>query len=248
MSTINPATEEVITDIHVANEDDVNIAVESSRKAFEDPEWRNMHPTNRAALLFRIADHLERHTPELAALESLENGKPVHYAKNDMDFIVQVFRYCGGYADKIEGDTFPSENNNIFRYTTKTPIGVCGAITPWNFPNLMVGFKVAPMLAAGCTGVLKPSEMTSLAALRFAELIHEAGVPKGVLNVVNGIGEVAGEHLVTHKDIDKLSFTGSTSVGLGIQRKAGNKRHVLEMGGNTPVIVTETADIDKAAQ
>mmetsp|Transcript_117900 Transcript_117900/g.164225 ORF Transcript_117900/g.164225 Transcript_117900/m.164225 type:complete len:286 (-) Transcript_117900:487-1344(-) len=248
LSTVNPATEEVLTEIHVANEDDVNVAVESAKKAFEDPDWKNMHPTNRAALMFRVADHLEKNIWELATLESLENGKPIHHAKGDMDFICQVFRYSGGYADKIEGSTYLSGGEQIQRYTTKSPIGVTGGITPWNFPNLMVGMKIAPMLAAGCTGVIKPSEMTSLCALRFAELVHEAGVPKGVFNVIPGIGEVAGEHLVTHEDINKVSFTGSTRVGLGIQKKAGNKRHVLEMGGNTPVIVTETADIDKAAQ
>lgn len=232
----------------MANEDDVNIAVESAKKAFHSPEWRDMHPTGRGALLYRIADSIDKNTEELAILESIENGKPVHHAKLDLGMIANVFRYCGGYADKIEGSTFISENQNIQRFTTKSPIGVCGGITPWNFPNMMVGFKVAPMLAAGCTGVIKPSEMTSLSTLRLAELFYEAGLPKGVFNVTPGFGDVAGEHLITHEDISKVSFTGSTRVGLGIRKKAGNKSHVLEMGGNTPVIVTDSADIDLAAQ
>lgn len=245
--SINPCTEEVLTDIHMASEEDVNRAVESSKKAFENPEWSAMHPTARAALMFKIADHLQANSDELAFLESLENGKPFMMAQRDLGFISAIYRFMGGQADKIEGKTFINEHENITRYTQKAPIGVCGSITPWNFPNLMSAFKIAPMLAAGCTGVIKPSEMTSLGTIRMAELLYEAGLPAGVLNVVPGRGHIAGHHLVTHSDVHKVAFTGSTKVGLEILKSVGNKKTVLEMGGNCPAIVTEHADVAHAA-
>lgn len=141
-----------------------------------------------------------------------------------------------------------SEHANIQRYTKKSPIGVCGGIIPWNFPNLMSAFKIAPMLASGCTGVIKPSEMTSLGALRIAEIIHQAGVPAGVLNIIGGTGPVAGEYLTSHPDVHRIAFTGSTEVGLHILKGAQNKATTLEMGGNCPSIVTDTADISLAAK
>lgn len=183
----------------MANQEDVDRAVESSKEAFKRDDWAKMRPTDRAALLFRIADHLEKHKEELAVLESIENGKPINVSLTESAGLIQdVFRFMGGQADKIEGSTLIDDHSNVFRYTKKSPIGVCGGITPWNFPNAMVAWKIAPLIAAGCTGVIKPAEMTSLGALRMAELCCEAGLPKGVFNVIPGLGEEIGPYLIKH--------------------------------------------------
>lgn len=201
-----------------ATEEDVNKAVKAARDAFEDGPWRRMSGYERGNLMFKFADLIEKNRDELAQLESLDNGKPAAVANAaDVQLSIDCYRYYAGWADKIHGDTIPA-HGPFHAYTKKEPVGVVGQIIPWNFPMLMQAWKWGPALAAGCTIVLKPAELTSLTALRVGELALEAGIPAGVVNIVPGLGNVAGEALHKHPDVDKVAFTGSTAIGMHIMR------------------------------
>ena len=250
---IDPATESVICQLAAGEKEDVDRAVKAARRAFEDSPWSRMRPVERERLLLKLADLIEQNAEELAQLESLDNGKLVFFARIvDVQGTVDFFRYMAGWATKIEGKTLdvslgmPGEEYQAF--TLRQPVGVVGQIVPWNFPLAMATWKLAPALATGCTCVLKPAEQTSLTALRLGELILEAGFPAGVVNIVTGFGETAGAALVEHPDVDKIAFTGSTSVGKLIGKSAMDsmKRLSLELGGKSPVIVAADADVDQA--
>ena len=249
---LNPATEERITAVARADEHDVDRAVRAARAAF-DPSapWRTMSPADRARLIWRLGDLIEEHAQELGRLESLDNGKPVHLARDiDMRFAADLLRYMAGWATKLEGASLPlsmSGPERALAFTVREPVGVVGQIIPWNFPLLMASWKIAPALACGCTVVLKPAEQTPLTALRLAELVAAAEIPPGVLNVVTGYGD-AGAAMVAHPGIDKVAFTGSTEVGKAIvAASAGSlKRVSLELGGKSPSLVFADADLDEA--
>ena len=255
LDTINPATGESLGSIPAGAAADVDRAVSAARRALADPAWRDLTPARRARLLSRMADLMEQHLDELAELETLDNGKPLWagtYA--EIPGGIAQFRYFAGEATRIEGTTIPTSidyqpaGKKIFAYTVKEPIGVVGAIVPWNSPIVLTAMKIAPALAAGCTMVLKPAEDTSLTAIRLAELALEAGFPKGVLNVVTGLGESAGAALAAHPGVDKIAFTGSTEVGkLMLEAARGNlKKLTLELGGKSPAVVLADADLDLA--
>jgi len=245
--TFHPATEEKIADVARGNAQDIDLAVKAARKAFEEGPWPKMDARDRGQLLHRLADLIETHIDELAALETLDNGKPFNEARNgDLPMVIDCFRYYAGWADKLCGQTIPIRGN-YFCYSRREPVGVVGQIIPWNFPALMVSWKWAPALAAGCTIVMKPAEQTPLSCLRLAELALEAGFPKGVINVVPGFGD-AGAALVKHPDVDKIAFTGSTETGQMIMRDAAEtlKRLTFELGGKSPNIVFADSDIASA--
>ena len=246
----NPATGEVLAQVAEGDREDINRAVKAARKAFEDGPWSKMTSSERGRLIWKLGDLLEQHTEEFAQMESLDNGKPLAVARvADVPLAVDLFRYMAGWATKIEGNTIPisasSPHVKYFAYTRREPIGVVGQIIPWNFPLLMAAWKLGPALATGCTVVLKPAEQTPLSVLLLAELIAEAGVPDGVVNVVPGYGETAGAALAAHPDVDKVAFTGSTEVGkLILQAAAGNLKKVsLELGGKSPNVVFDDADL-----
>ncbi len=246
--TINPANEEVLALVAEGDKADVDEAVKAARKAFEDNRWAGMNPHARTRYLLKIADLIEAHADELAELESLDNGKPLSQARTiDIPGSVRLFQYFAGWASKIYGETNPSDPS-MFNYTLREPIGVCGLITPWNFPLMMASQKIAPALACGNSVVLKPAEQTPLTALRLGELIQEAGLPEGVVNIVTGFGPGAGSSISEHPDIDKVSFTGSTEVGkMILQASAGNlKRVSLELGGKSPNVILPDADLEQA--
>ncbi len=246
--TINPATEEVITQVAEGDAADIDLAVKAARKAFESGPWRTMDARDRGRLMNKLADLIESHLDELAELETLDNGKPIGESRAaDLPLVIDCFRYYAGWADKIHGQTIPVRGR-YFCYTKREPVGVVGQIIPWNFPMLMVAWKWGPALAAGCTVVLKPAEQTPLTALRLGELALEAGFPAGVINIVPGYGETAGDALVKHRGVDKVAFTGSTEVGRIIMQNAAStlKRVTLELGGKSPNIVFADADLDAA--
>jgi aldehyde dehydrogenase (NAD+) len=249
--TLNPATGEIIAQVAEGDKEDVDRAVKAARKAFETGPWRRMDARERGKCLYRLADLIERHIDELAALETLDNGKPITDSRDaDLPLTIDCYRYYAGWADKLEGKTIPI-NGPYFTYTRHEPVGVVGQIIPWNFPLLMQAWKWGPALAAGCTIVLKPAEQTPLTALRVAELAMEAGIPEGVINVVPGFGETAGAAVAEHMDIDKVAFTGSTEVGKLIMQAAGRsnlKRVTLELGGKSPNIVFADSDLDAAIE
>ena len=248
----DPATAEVVTTVPAADAADVDRAVKAARAAFESREWGAARPVDRERWLLKLADLIEAHAAELAELETIDNGKPLVISQRvDVPSAVDFVRYCAGWATKIEGTTVePSlsgfRKNEFFAYTRREPVGVVGAIIPWNFPLLMAVWKVGPALATGCAIVLKPAEDTPLTALRLAELALEAGFPPGALNVVTGEGPTAGAALAAHPGIDKVAFTGSTAVGKRIGQAAleNMTRLSLELGGKSPVIVLD--DIDPA--
>lgn len=248
--TFNPATEEKITSVQEASKEDVDIAVHAARQAFDNGPWRKMAAADRAALMFRLADLIEKNVDELAALEALDNGKPAAVAKaGDFFLVIRTLRYYAGWADKIHGTTFPIIGP-FQGYTRLEPVGVCGQIIPWNFPALMMAWKLGPALATGNTIVLKPAEQTPLTALRIAQLIQEAGFPAGVVNVLPG-GPEAGKALAQHPLVDKVAFTGSTEVGYEIMRHShvsNLKRVTLELGGKSANIVCDDADVDLAVR
>ena len=246
--TINPANEEVLALVAEGDKADVDEAVRVARRAFEEGKWPRMTPHERARHLLRIADLIEEHTDELAQLETLDNGKPFSQARTiDIPKAAETFRYYAGWCTKIYGETNPSEPS-MFNYTLREPVGVCGQIIPWNFPLLMAAWKIAPALACGDTVILKPAEQTPITALRLGELILEAGLPDGVVNIITGFGPGAGSSIADHPGIDKVAFTGSTEVGkLILHASAGNlKRVSLELGGKSPNIIFRDADIDNA--
>ena len=245
--TINPATEEVLALVAEGDKGDIDEAVKAARKAFEEGKWPALGPHQRARHLFRIAELIEAHGDELAELITLDNGKPIGESLSEVARTAETFRYYGGWAAKIYGETNPSDPG-FFNYTLREPIGVCGQIIPWNGPLSAISWKVAPALACGNTVVLKPAEQTPLPALRWGELMLEAGVPEGVVNIVTGFGPTAGAALAAHPDVDKVAFTGSTEVGkLILQASAGNlKRVSLELGGKSPNVIFADAEIQQA--
>jgi phenylacetaldehyde dehydrogenase len=252
--TYNPATGEVLSQVAKGDREDIHRAVQSARAAFEKGPWSKVTPSERGRMIWKLADLLEKHLEEFAQLEALDNGKPLKVARAaDVPLAVDLFRYMAGWATKIEGNTIPisvpyAPGMKYLAYTLREPVGVVGQIIPWNFPLLMAAWKLGPGLATGCTIVLKPAEQTPLSALRLGELIQEAGIPDGVVNIVTGFGETAGAALAAHPDVDKVAFTGSTEVGkLILQAAAGNLKKVsLELGGKSPNVILEDADVEAA--
>ncbi len=246
-ATYHPATEEKIADIARGNAQDVDLAVKAARQAFETGPWPAMDARDRGRLIGKLADLIEQYSEELAALETLDNGKPIRDSlAADIPLVIDCLRYYAGWADKLTGDTIPVRGN-YFCYTRREPVGVVGQIIPWNFPALMVAWKWAPALACGCTIVMKPAEQTPLSCLRMAELALEAGFPPGVINVVPGFGDT-GAALVKHPGVDKIAFTGSTETAQLIMRDAAQtlKRLTFELGGKSPNIVFADSDLDAA--
>src|SRR6476646_10773505 len=221
--TVNPATGDVLTEIAEASAADVDRAVQAARRAFEDRNgtWRKLSASERGRLIWKLADLVEKNIDELAELETLDNGKPIFESRYvDMPMVIDVLRYYAGLATKIQGETV-NTFSNAFTYTLRDPVGVVGAIVAWNFPLLLASWKLGPALACGNTVILKPAEQTPLTALRFGELALEAGLPPGVLNIVTG-GPETGAALVKHPGVDKVAFTGSTSVGKEIMRSSAD--------------------------
>jgi aldehyde dehydrogenase (NAD+) len=247
-STINPATEETIAEVAEGDAEDVDLAVQTARKEFETGAWSKMDARDRGRLIHRLADLIESNIDELAALESLDNGKPIHDSRNaDLPLVIDCLRYYAGWADKIHGDTIPIRGD-YFCYTRREPLGVCGQIIPWNFPMLMAAWKWGPALAAGCTIIMKPAEQTPLTCLRMGELALEAGFPAGVINIVPGYGPTAGAALVKHPGVDKIAFTGEHTTAQTIMTDAAQtlKRLTFELGGKSPNIIFADADLDAA--
>ncbi len=256
-NTFDPSTGDVLASVAEGEAEDIDKAVKAARKAFESGPWRELTPSDRSKIIWKIGDLILENLEELAELESLDNGKPLAVARiADVPLAADLFHYMAGWVTKLEGNTLPisvpyAKGAKFFAYTRREPIGVVGQVIPWNFPLLMAAWKLGPALATGNTIVLKPAEQTPLSALRLAELALEAGLPEGVLNVVTGYGETAGAALAAHPDVDKIAFTGSTEVGKSIVRAAaGNlKKVTLELGGKSPTVVfKDVADIDTAIQ
>jgi aldehyde dehydrogenase (NAD+) len=246
--TYNPATGEVLANVYEAGPEDIHRAVKAARKAFDEGPWSRMGAAVRSRLMYKLADLMEENKEELAQLETLDNGKPIRETTNaDIPLAIEHMRYFAGWSTKIVGQTIPV-NGPFFNYTRHEAVGVVGQIIPWNFPLLMAMWKLGAALATGCTVVLKPAEQTPLSALYLAELIEEAGFPAGVINIVPGFGETAGQPLVDHPLVDKIAFTGSTEVGKSIMEKAAKtlKRVTLELGGKSPNIILPDADLTKA--
>ncbi|KAG8218741.1 aldehyde dehydrogenase domain-containing protein [Butyriboletus roseoflavus] len=248
---INPATEGVICSVVAGSEKDINIAVAAARNAFNTTWGKNVTGFERSRLLNKLADLVERDQQILAEIESLNNGKPVKIARDfDIGDTIQCLRYYAGWADKIVGQTIEVDNKKKLAFTRHDPIGVCGQIIPWNYPINMWAWKVAPALACGCTIVMKPSELTPLTALLLSKLIAEAGFPPGVVNTIPSLGPVGGAALSAHRDVDKVAFTGSTATGRKIMEAAAKsnlKKVSLELGGKSPQLIFESADLDQAA-
>ncbi|RLQ95406.1 aldehyde dehydrogenase family protein [Falsibacillus albus] len=246
--TPNPATGEVLATLYEAGPEDIDRAVKAARKAFDEGPWSKMSAAKRSRIMYKLADLMEENKDELAQLETLDNGKPIRETANaDIPLAIEHMRYYAGWSTKIVGQTIPV-SGPFFNYTRHEAVGVVGQIIPWNFPLLMAMWKLGAALATGCTVVLKPAEQTPLSALYLAELAEEAGFPPGVLNVVPGFGETAGQPLVDHPLVDKIAFTGSTEVGKTIMSRASKnlKRVTLELGGKSPNIILPDADMSKA--
>lgn len=246
--TYNPATGEVLASVYEAASEDIDLAVKAARKAFDEGPWSKMSASDRGRLMYKLADLMEENSKELAQLETLDNGKPIRETSNaDIPLAIEHMRYYAGWSTKIVGQTIPV-NGPFLNYTRHEAVGVVGQIIPWNFPLLMAMWKLGAALATGCTVVLKPAEQTPLSALYLAELIQEAGFPEGVVNIVPGFGETAGQPLVDHPLVDKIAFTGSTEVGKSIMSNASKtlKRVTLELGGKSPNIILPDADLSKA--
>ncbi len=249
LAVVDPSSGREITRIVEANSNDVNAAVAAARTAFDDGRWTGLPAIARERMIHKLADLIEAHTKELAELEAIDNGKPVGMATAvDIPAAANMFRYTAGWATKLIGEAIEpmtTPGGAVHSYVRREPVGVAALIVPWNFPLIMVANKVAPALAAGCTVVLKPAEQTPLTALRFADLVAEAGFPPGVVNVITGNGHIAGDLLVKHPDVDKIGFTGSTEIGKLINRNATDTlKHVtLELGGKSPVIVLPDVDV-----
>ena len=248
--TINPANRETLASMSAANQKDVDLAVAAARKAFRSGCWSRMAPRERMDILYRYTRLIEENAEQLAVLDTLDMGKPISdMLEVDIPAVIETIQFMAEYIDKIEGSVTNTESD-VMHYVLREPIGVVGAISPWNYPLLMAIWKVAPALAAGNTVVLKPAEQAPLSCLRIAELFVEAGGPPGVFNVINGIGEVAGKALALHNDVDKVTFTGSTEVGKLMLQYAGQsnmKRVSLECGGKSPqVFMADTANLERA--
>ena len=249
-ATVNPSTEEELVQVAQASAVDADRAVVAARNAFEaGSPWSRFTPRERSHLLWRIGDMIDERAEELAQLESLDNGKSLTSARGDVGVAAELFRYFAGWATKMEGTTIPMSvpGRDFHAYTRREPVGVVAGIVPWNFPLTMAAFKIIPSITAGNTIILKPAEQTPLTALRLGELLLEAGLPAGVVNVLPGFGD-AGAALVAHADVDKVAFTGSTEVGKKIAAAAsGNLKKVsLELGGKAPNIIFNDADLDAA--
>lgn len=246
----NPATGTVFAHAAAGASADIDLAVRAARRAFDSGPWGKMNGAQRTHLLWKLAELIGQHADELALLESLDNGKPLAAARMiDMNGAPEILRYNAGWATKLTGETVPvSVPGEHLAYTVREPVGVAGQIVPWNFPMLMAVGKLAPALAAGCTIVLKPAEQTPLTTVRLTQLIEQAGFPPGVFNLVTGLGEAAGQALVEHPMVDKISFTGSTSVGKAIMAQASRtlKRVTLELGGKSPTFIFADADLERA--
>jgi acyl-CoA reductase-like NAD-dependent aldehyde dehydrogenase len=247
--TLNPATCQLLAEVALADAQDVDAAVQAAKQAFHGP-WSQLVAADRAALLFKLADLIDAHADALAEIETLDNGKPIRVArKGDLPYVTKHLRYQAGWADKIEGSTVPVTFPNQFVYTRREPLGVVGAIIPWNFPLLMAIWKLGPALTTGNTLILKPAEQTPLTALYLADLIREAGFPPGVVNILTGPGEPTGAAMAAHMDIAKIAFTGSTAVGAKIMEAAAKsnlKRVSLELGGKSPNVIFANADMNAA--
>ncbi|XP_055353393.1 mitochondrial 10-formyltetrahydrofolate dehydrogenase-like [Paramacrobiotus metropolitanus] len=252
---ICPADETTLCTISFANKEDVDIAVGAAKEAFEHGEWSRMNARDRGALMYRLADLMEKHKDELATIESLDSGAVYTLAlKTHIGMSIDTFRYFAGWTDKIQGDTIPlnqARPNRNLSITKKEPIGVCGIITPWNYPLMMISWKMAACLAAGNTVVLKPAQVSSLTALKLAELTVRAGFPPGVINILPGDGRVCGQAIIDHPDIRKIGFTGSTPIGQHIMKSCAEphlKKVSLELGGKSPLIIFSDCDLDKAVR
>jgi len=250
--SVNPATGQVLAQVAACGRADVDLAVSHARAAFNDGRWRKLHPAERKAALLRLAQLVEDHQAELAVLESLDSGKPVaDCAAVDLPETLRTLRWHAELIDKIYDATAPA-GNDVLAMVVREPIGVVGCVLPWNFPLLMLAWKIAPALAAGCSVIVKPAELTSLSTLRVAELVQQAGIPDGVFHVVPGTGKEAGEPIGLHPDIDMISFTGSTATGrrfLQYAAQSNMKKVVLEMGGKNPAVVLADAEsVDEVAQ
>lgn len=248
--SINPANREVIASVVSADENDVDAAVQTARRAFRNGSWSRMAPRDRMEILYRYADLIDANTEQLAVLDTLDMGKPIgDMLAVDVPAVVETIRFMAEYIDKMEGSVTNTESD-VMHFVLREPIGVVGAISPWNYPLLMAAWKIAPALAAGNTVVLKPAEQAPLSCLKLAELFVEAGGPPGVLNVVNGVGEITGKALALHNGVDKVTFTGSTEVGKLMMQYSGlsnMKRVSLECGGKSPqIFMADTADMDRA--
>lgn len=248
-----PATGAVMTEVPAGQREDIDAAVRAARAAFESKSWSGLPALARERMLLKLADLVEAHAGEFAEIDSLDNGKPLMFARHvDLSVCVNYLRYMAGWATKIEGTThevsLAMPEQEFFAYTRREPVGVVGAIVPWNFPLVMAIWKIAPALATGCTIVLKPAEETPLSALRLGQLFEQAGIPAGVVNIVTGLGHEAGAALAAHRGIDKIAFTGSTEVGKLIGKAAMDNmtRVTLELGGKSPVIVLADADVQRA--
>jgi aldehyde dehydrogenase (NAD+) len=249
LDVVNPATEETLAAVEAAGAADVDAAVEAARACFESDDWQQLAARKRGAMLYRAADLLEQRGKEFAEVETRQNGKPFFESKIDVAQTVEVFRYYAGWADKIGGEVRPVEAGDLV-FTERVPVGVVGAIVPWNFPLNIASWKLAPALAAGCTVVLKPAPETPLTALMLGELLTEAGFPAGAVNVVPGDGPTAGAALVRHPGVDKIAFTGSTATGKLIMQEAADtvKRLTLELGGKSPNLIFADADLKAAVR
>lgn len=250
ITSINPTNEAEIAAVHAAEPEDVDKAVAAARRAFKKGAWREMGGTERGALMYRLSALVEAHRETLATIETWDNGKPYTVARDeDVGEVANTLKYYAGYADKIHGqviDTTPAK----LAYTIREPVGVCGQIIPWNYPLAMAAWKLGPALACGNTVVLKPAEQTPLSVLYLANLVREAGFPPGVVNVVNGLGRVAGAAMAQHVGIDKIAFTGSTATGREIMKMASvNMKNItLETGGKSPLLVFDDADLEQAVR
>ncbi len=249
IAVINPATEELVADVQAASEADVDAAVQAARTCFESDEWRSMAARDRGALLHRAGELLVERRDEVAKLETQQNGKPFFESRIDVAMAAETLKYYAGWADKIGGNVLPVATGD-FVFTDRVPLGVIGAIVPWNFPLNLASWKFAPALSTGCTVVLKPASETPLTALAMAEIMLDAGFPPGAFNVIPGGGSSVGAALVRHPGVDKITFTGSTEVGKQVMRDAADtvKRVTLELGGKSPNIIFADADLKAAVR
>lgn len=252
-NTINPETEQPVTSdvVHGASKQDVDAAVQAARRAYETTWGQNVPGPERSSLMRRLADLIDRDTSTLASVEAIDGGKTVTWCEGDIADAAACLRYYAGWADKIHGQTLENHTPTKMSFTLHEPIGVVGQIVPFNYPIMMAGWAIAPALAVGCSVVFKPAEATPLTTLMLAQLVKEAGFPNGVFNVVNGSGKETGAAIAEHGDIDKVSFTGSTATGRGITvaaAKSNMKKVTLELGGKSPSLVFDSADIDEAVK
>ncbi len=246
--SINPATEEGFAEIPMGTKEDAENAILAAKRSYESGKWRNTPPSKKGKILWKLADLIMANRKELAELETKDTGKPIRETMSiDVPMTADVFRFFAGATTKIHGETIPV-NGNFFHYTLREPVGVMGLIVPWNFPMLIAARKIAPALACGNSIILKPAEISSLTAIRMAELALEAGLPEGVFNVLTGKGSVVGQALVDSPIVDAITFTGSTGVGQGLMKSGAVnvKKLSLELGGKSPNIIFDDANVDLA--